>query len=131
MHPSRRDDLLWEAVADEVVVWDKVQNRAHRLNQSASVVWRNANGSNSIQDLTAIVSRELGTSENATAVVEEAVDSLITLGLLKPGVEQTGTRRELFRRAAMVAVAVPVIASVAVPTAARAASLIDRVPNPL
>jgi hypothetical protein len=126
MHPTRRDDLLWEAVAEEIVVWDKIQNRAHRLNRSASIVWRNANGNNSLQDLTVIVSRELGPIESPSSIVEEAVDRLNALGLLNAGKEQTGSRRELIRRAAMVAAAVPVIASIAVPTAARAASLIDR-----
>ncbi len=125
MHPRRRDDLLWEAVADEVVVWDKAQNQAHRLNRSASIVWRHANGSNRAQALALTVSRELAIGD-ASAIVDEALDRLNGLGLLEAGMEQTNTRRDLFRRAAMVAVAIPVIASVAVPTAARAASLIDR-----
>ncbi len=124
MHPSRRDDLLWEAVAEEVVVWDKVQNRAHRLNKSASIIWRHANGSNSLQDLAGIVSRELGHLESPSAIVEEAVDRLNTLGLLNAGKEHPGSRRELFRRAAMIAAA-PLIASIAVPTPARAASDLD------
>jgi hypothetical protein len=122
MHPCRREDLLWEAVAEEVVVWDKVKNRAHRLNRSASIVWRHANGNNSHEALASIVSRELGTSEGASAIVDEAVDRLNALGLLNAEKEQNGSRRELVRRVAMIAAVAPLIASVAVPTPARAAS---------
>src|SRR5262245_61642665 len=40
MNPeARRDGLLTEEVADELVVYDQDTNLAHRLNRSSALVW--------------------------------------------------------------------------------------------
>jgi hypothetical protein len=48
---ARSEDLLVHEVGDELVVYDRRSNRAHRLNRTTAMVWRNCNGMRSVADL--------------------------------------------------------------------------------
>jgi hypothetical protein len=122
MHPSRKKNLLCESIAGEIVVWDKQCNRAHRLNRSAGIVWQHVDGKNTAADLAAIVDRELGAGESAATLVEEALDRFAELGLLETEQSQINSRRALIRRVAVAAALIPLVASIVVPTPAKAQS---------
>jgi hypothetical protein len=123
--PLRRsDDLIVEALDDELLVYDRVNKRAHCLGADAARVWHACDGS---MDATAL-SAELGLPRD---VVRQALDELEDSELLDHGLElvdvipgngngRAVTRRELAVRSAQVGTAAataPLILSITAPTA--------------
>jgi hypothetical protein len=118
---ARKIGLLSETVGEETVVFDRSSQRAYRLNRSAAIVWRHCDGKNSVEDLAAIVRRELQMNEPAERVVEIALQKLASMKLLDgPPVV---TRRAVGRKIALAAALIPAIAAIAVPTPAKASSV--------
>jgi hypothetical protein len=128
--PQRRsEDLIVEPFGDELLVYDRISKRAHCLSATAAKVWQACGG---LSDLAAI-SSEL---DLPLELVREAVEELEASELLDQGLElinvgsgdgngRAMTRRELAVRSAKVgtaAAAAPLIVSLAVPSAAMAAS---------
>ena len=48
---SRKEQLLAQPVGKELVVYDKQTHTAHRLNQTAALVWRLADGRRTTAEL--------------------------------------------------------------------------------
>lgn len=129
--PLRRsEDLILEELGDELLVYDKTNKRAHCLSPDAARVWRACDGSMD----TSALSAQLGLPRD---VVRRALDELQNSELLDQGLELVNvgsengngtavTRRELAVRSAKVGTAAataPLILSLAVPSAAMAATL--------
>jgi Coenzyme PQQ synthesis protein D (PqqD) len=122
-------DILVQELPDELLIYKLKTHKAMSLNKTVAAVWQNCNGQNTIPQITESVSRKF-----KTTVTEEIVLlALETLSqsdlLISQGEAQETTfipnvsRREVIRRAALsTAVALPVIASLSAPKAARAAS---------
>jgi hypothetical protein len=123
----RADGLVIYDLPDEVLVYDKVRDQAHCLNQSAALVWRACDGQ--------LAPREIAlklTTQLAVAVPED----LVMLALVQLEeihlLEQRGTiptsfpgmsRRQMARSLGLTAaVALPVITSIMAPTPAQAAT---------
>ena len=106
--PQRRDDLLVEQIKDETLVYDRSSSQAHYLSAPAAAVFAACDGGTSRQD----IEKALGAD-----VVEAGLAELGDSGLLV-GID----RRRVIRAAAIGAVALPLITSVAVPRAAAATS---------
>lgn len=134
--PVRRlEDVVIEALDDEVLVYDLQRNKAHCLNGTSAQVWNAIDGDRSVASMAA----ELGDSfpdQDADAIVWHALVQLserrLLVGDLPEGAPARGdlasSRRELFRKAAMVGaavVAVPVIRSIVAPDAAQAATCLN------
>lgn len=128
--PLRRsEDLIAEAVADELLVYDRTSHRAHCLGATAARVWRACDGRSD----PAAMSEQLDLPRE---LVRDALDELEAAGLLDQGLELVNvgsgngngrgvTRRELAVRSAKVgtaAAAAPLILSIAAPTPAAAAT---------
>jgi len=123
----RADGLVIHELPDELLVYDKVRDQAHCLNQSAALVWRACDG----QCAPSEIARKL-TTQLAVAVPEDLV--LLTLVQLEDIhlLEQPETlapsfagmsRRQMARSLGLgAAVALPVITSILVPTPAQAAT---------
>lgn len=122
----RRKNAIVRQVSDEFLVYDKELNKAHCLNQVAGRVWNLCDGRRSA---IAII-REL---QNSTQPMDEkfvwmALDQMAKAGLLInqiPTVDNNLglSRRTLIRKlGAAAALALPVVASIAVPTPASAVS---------
>jgi hypothetical protein len=116
-----RDGIAVQEMAEDLLIFDTRVQRAHSLNQTARAVWSACDGEHS----TAQIADGLGLDRDAVTL---ALQSLSACGLLEDPVtpDKTVSRREVLRRLAVAgaaAAAVPVIRSVAVPTAAHAASL--------
>jgi hypothetical protein len=121
---ARKQGLLRETVGEETVVFDRSSQKAYRLNRPAAIVWRNADGRTSVDELARILQRELELTQPAQQVVEIALQKVESLGLLEgpSGV----TRRSAGRKIAIAAALIPVVATLAVPRPARAASPVGR-----
>ena len=62
---SRREQVLTQAVGNELVLYDERTNEAHRLNPTAAFVWRSADGARSVPELAARFRASLATPDGA------------------------------------------------------------------
>ena len=115
---AREDDLLVHPVEDEMVVYDRTQKRAHRLNRAVAKVWGLLDGRRSVNE----IAGELEVDESVVAL---AVDDLVNAQLLESNEPLSVSRRSALRRvasAAAVGVLLPVVTSIPAPLAAMASS---------
>jgi hypothetical protein len=108
--------LLIETLDAETLIYDTERDEAHCLDAEAAAVWRGCDGVCSLKEIGA----RTGLSE---AVAAATVRDLAARHLLEPfGVNRRDVLRTLGVGAASSAVAIPVIRSIVVPTAAQASS---------
>ena len=115
---AREDSLLIHHVEDEMVVYDKTQKQAHRLNEAVAKVWVRLDGKRSVSE----IAGELNVYESVVAL---AVDDLASAQLLESGERLAVSRRKALRRvasAAAVGFLLPAVTSIAAPSAAMAQS---------
>jgi hypothetical protein len=127
---ARREDLFSERLAEETILYDKVNHTAHTLNETVAMVWESADGDRSVNELAHMLHSKLGIPADR-GVVLLALEQLQAAGLLEVSIEaeketERTSRREVARRLALVGVSaamVPLVASVVAPTPAMAASM--------
>ena len=126
---ARRNDIVVEAVIDEVLIYDQRADVAHCLGDIAALVWRTCDGGATLGDVAEqLVAHDLaGSGEDATELAGTAVSELVEKGLLETSRVGAGavSRRQALRRMAGVgaaAVVAPLVVSAAVPSAAAAVS---------
>ncbi|HEV7808941.1 MAG TPA: PqqD family protein [Solirubrobacteraceae bacterium] len=113
MRPAaREEDLLVEIVDGEAIIYDLRSNDVHHLDERALAIWRACDGRTTIQQI-ANASVDAGS-------VEPTLRALDAAGLLEQ-VGELRSRRQLLV-AGGVAAAMPIVATVAAPTPAMAAS---------
>ena len=124
---ARKEGLVIERLADEVLVYDTDRDRAHCLNETAAFVWQHCDGRTTTKELALLLGKQ------ADANVDEklvwlALDQLGRNHLLEnrqaaPASFAGLNRREMVRALGLAAVvAVPVVTSIVAPTAAQAAT---------
>ena len=123
---ARTSELIVKELPDETLVYDLANDKAHCLNHTAALVWKNCNGTRSIAEINASLAAEAGTPVDE-GMVWLALDQLEKFKLLesvpaKPVAFQGMSRRQLIRNIGIAAVALPVVVSVISPTPAQAAS---------
>jgi hypothetical protein len=122
---ARKDGLVIQETAEEVLVYDLNSNKAHCLNQTAAFVWKSCDGRHSILDITRRFENETGVAVHED-LVWLALDQLKDKDLLEkdlPTRFSGQTRREVVKKIGLAAVvAVPIVASLTAPTSALAAS---------
>lgn len=126
MHPSaRHDGLITRETGDELIVYDLKRHRVHRLNRSAALVYRHADGHSAPAALAAKLRPELGDAANE-ALVLVALDKLSRARLLEePFAPELPMpeRRRLLKAAGLAggfALLAPVVVSMLAPTPAQA-----------
>jgi hypothetical protein len=122
---ARKRGLVVQEMPGEMLVYDTETNKAHCLNDSAAFVWTSCDGENSVRDIV----RKFETSDRGTVTedfVYLALDQLSGKGLLESEVEKRfngKSRREVLKTIGLVsAAALPIIASLAAPRSALAAT---------
>ena len=120
---ARTNRVVMKAVGDEILVYDLERQQAHSPNPVAAAVWRACDGTRAVTGIADVVSRELGRPVPGE-VVRYALGSLGRAGLLgAPMIGVAVTRRDLMRRlGTAAAVALPLVTTITVPTAAQAQS---------
>ncbi len=124
---ARKEKLIIEQMADEVLVYDLTAHKAHCLNLTAAVVWQNCNGKNDLSQIARFVSRDLQANVSEDVVLL-ALNQLEKFNLLETKKESPVSvpnisRREVMKRVGIAsAIALPVVASIIVPTAMANAS---------
>lgn len=113
---ARKESLIVKELADETLVYDTRSDKAHCLNPTAALVWKNCDGNRTVDQL-----RELIEGEAGAPVPEEmvwlALDQLEAFKLLaetpdKPEALFGMNRRTLVKRIGLAAIALPVILSI-------------------
>lgn len=122
---ARKEGLVVQESAEEVLVYDLNSNKAHCLNQTAAFVWKSCNGDNSISEITKLFEKEIG-----SAVQEDliwlAIDQLNEKNLLAANLTPNfagRSRREAIKKIGLATVvALPIVASLTAPTSALAST---------
>lgn len=115
---ARQNGLVVQEMPDEVLVYDLDTNKAHCLNNSAALVWKSCDGTNSVEDIV----RQFE-SNGAGKVTEDfvwlAIDQLNENNLLEGKVAPRfagQSRRQVLKTIGLASmVALPVIASLVAP----------------
>jgi len=126
---ARHDGLIVRELDDEVLIYDTKSNKAHCLNDTAALVWKQCDGQSTAAEISRRLSLELNTNVDERVVwfalkqfdrdhlLEEKVTvpaAFIAAGL---------NRREIVRVLGLAAVvAVPLVTSIVAPTAIQAAT---------
>ena len=122
--------IVDDGLPDEVLVYDLVRHKAHCLNHTAALVWKNCDGKSTASEIAARVSRKLK-QEFPEDAVWLALRQLEKLHLLEQAMPMPPrfagmSRREMIRNLSVAAaVAIPVVTSIVAPTAADANTCID------
>ena len=126
---ARQASLIIKEVEGETLIYDRDSDEAHCLNLTAASIWKSCDGQSTVSE----IAGRLGTDMKAPVdenVVWMALDQLEKFKLLEKPVDipQTFvsgmTRRQAVRALGVAAIALPVITSIIVPTAALAQSLL-------
>lgn len=120
---TRRSGLLLRELPDELLVYDQERHTAHCLNRTAALVFRHADGTRTLDELSALPGGD-------AAVVRLALDQLEQAGLLEPSAPEAAaaasvgmSRREVARRVGIAAaILLPAVATIVAPTPAEAAA---------
>lgn len=127
MYPiARRADLIIEQVGPDTLVYDQLRDEAHSLNPVTGYVFRNADGTRSVERLSTDLSIELGRIDDPDVVLA-AITELDRVNLLDEadfsGAGADGvSRREAMIRVGVATLAIVAISSISVPTPAMAKS---------
>lgn len=120
---ARKDGLVVQEMPDEVLVYDLSTNKAHCLNQTAAFVWKSCNGKNSVSEIKELVEKNFG-SPVTEDFIWLAIDQLNKDNLLQEKINtkfEGVSRRDVIKKIGLASViALPIVASLAVPTSALA-----------
>lgn len=121
---ARQNGIVVQEMPDEVLVYDLDTNKAHCLNQSAALVWKACDGTNSIGEIVKQV-EAAGGGKVTEDFVWLAIDQLGENGLLANEIAPKfagQSRRQVLKTIGLASmVALPVIASLVAPSNALAA----------
>jgi Coenzyme PQQ synthesis protein D (PqqD) len=120
---ARTENVLFQEIGDELIVYDQESHRAHRLNVSAALVWKHCNGQTSVSELSALLQSRLGLPPDEE-IACLALDRLEKAHLLQEPVEGSGlSRRKLLQKLGLVgglSLLLPTVISIVAPTPATA-----------
>jgi hypothetical protein len=125
---ARQEKLTVRDLPDETLVFDHARNKAHCLNRTVALVWRHCDGTTSVVELARMLNAELGIPAEES-VVGLALEQLGSRHLLEQPVEPLAgfarlSRREVLKKLALAAVAMPLVMTITAPNA-RAAGLLS------
>jgi len=122
--PKRKNAVVRQ-LGDEFLVYDLKTNKAHCLNRMAGEVWMLCDGKTSVAEIAVKLGNDCESSADET-VVELALSRLQKAGLMEQdpsdSEQMSPSRRAALRKMATAALALPVVTTILVPTAAQAVS---------
>jgi hypothetical protein len=126
---ARKEGLVIERLAEEVLVYDTDRDRAHCLNETAAFVWQRCDGRNTTTEIARLLGKEINAHVDEK-LVWLALDQLGRNHLLQnrpaaPASFAGLNRREMVRALGLAAaVAVPVVTSIIAPTPVQAVTCV-------
>ena len=129
MKPQKRGSgLLIRELPDELLVYDQEQHRAHCLNRTAALVFQQADGTRTLEELARVLDPAAAAGPDAVSAVTLAVVQLADAGLLEANPlpdrpASSLSRRDVARRFGIAAaILLPAVATLVAPTPAEAAA---------
>ena len=126
---ARRENLIVEELPDEILVYDLDTDKAHCLNQTAALIWKNCDGEKSEGEIAELLEQKLN-SPISVSVVMLGLEELDRYDLLNnqtlAAPKARISRRRLIQNLGLsAAIALPLIMSISAPTAAQQGSTND------
>ena len=126
---ARQNGLTSEKMDDDLVVYDMEKACAHRLNRTAALVWLNANGERTVDELVLLMQEELEPAADENLVMY-ALDRLAAANLLEEPKPRSAdamrtSRRQFVRKVGLVgtlSLLLPGVMTIVAPTPAQAQS---------
>ena len=81
---ARKVDIFVENLPEEVVLYDKTNNKVHCLNKTAAAIWEGCDGTRTVDNLAHIVAAKLGTPADRKLVLL-ALEELEKANLVEAG----------------------------------------------
>ncbi len=125
MKPIKRQDLISEQVSDELVLLDPIDLKVHHLNASAAAIFELCDGAHTVEDLAQPLLDTLA-SNDARQYVQATLELLAEAQLLEPESVSPTVGRRTFLKSLSGLVALPVVASVLIPTPSQASTCVPQ-----
>lgn len=127
---ARFENIIVQELPDEVLVCDTTTNRMFCLNQTAAEVWKLADGTRDIKEISRLLSKRFKSNVSeelvSFAVAELSRESLLVERIPMSADFHNFSRREVIRRVGMASmIALPLISTLTMPKATYAASSCD------
>jgi hypothetical protein len=123
---SKKQSMVVEPMADEVLIYDTAKNKLHVLSPVAAAVWQHCDGQTTIPAMAAKLTVSTD-SQNKENIVWLALEELEKSGLLQTRLSLPSdqlSRRAMLRKAAVAtALALPFISTLTAPSPAHAQSV--------
>jgi coenzyme PQQ biosynthesis protein PqqD len=89
--PQRNPQLAWREIDGEIVIISPEDSQVHELNETAALVWKRADGAQTVEEIAAGMAAEFEVScESAQKDVAEFIAQLAEKQLLKVAVGARG-----------------------------------------
>ena len=122
---ARQTQLVIQEISDELVIYDLKRNKVHTLNPTAAWVWQHCDGKTSHAELASRLQAHLDTP-HADDILWLSLDRLEKAHLLEtenvPAAGAKITRRQALQKIGVSVAMLPVVASIAAPSAQAASS---------
>ncbi len=83
--PERNPKLAWREIDGEAVIISPEDSHVHELNETASIIWTNADGKHSVDEIAGVIAARYEVELlEAKADVQELIEVLSGKGLLVP-----------------------------------------------
>lgn len=128
---ARKEGLVIQELADEVLVYDLQRHKAHCLNHTAAWVWKHCDGRATVAEMARLLQAESKAPHNEgiiwLALEQLERDHLLSGRIPHPSATPRLSRRELVGQLGLVAaIALPLVTSIVAPTASQAASCLQQ-----
>lgn len=124
---ARKDNLIVQELADELLVYDLKKHKAICLNKTSAMIWLNCDGNSSVTEIAKSVETKLG-KPVSDEIVLFALDQLNKSDLLEFQADYSNSfeglsRREIIKKVGLAtAIALPIVSSLTAPMAIHAQS---------
>lgn len=124
---ARKEGLVIQELADEVLVYDLQRHKAHCLNHTAAWIWKHCDGRATVVEMARLLQAESKAPVNE-GIIWFALEQLERDHLLSGRIPRSSapprlSRRELVGQLGLVAaITLPLVTSIVAPTASQAAS---------
>ncbi len=125
---ARKNEVYVEQLPNEVVLYDKINHKAHSLNRTVFTVWESADGTKTVDQISELLAGSLGlplTQETTLLALDDLRKANLLESPLNLDSAALPSRRDLGRKFAMAGVSaalLPFVASILAPTPAMATS---------
>jgi hypothetical protein len=83
LFPERNPKLAWREIDSEAVIISPEDSHVHELNETASIIWTNADGKHSVDEIAGVIAARYEVElPEAKADVDELIEVLSAKGLL-------------------------------------------------